>query len=448
MSRYLKLPTLTAILFLSILYVDPFNLNAEQIGDLLLSGDNAVANGKFKEADAYFSKAVKLDGGNYKALSALADVKIKLEKYKAAEALLDKILDMPASTGRDILIYPPGSEEPQEAEIVDETVMVIDEYEKAKNASQPKSKFLTEEPMEPVPHYRVYLKKQGKMKLLPKSKTRITYEGIPTATREKAEFLKTAVQKKIITASGAKPSEEMVELPGGCFQMGSDTGDLNEKPVHKVCLSPFKIGKYEVTQKNFQPVMGFNPSQFVNADLPVDSVSWLDARNYCKKIGLNLPTEAEWEFAARGDTTTEYYWGDTVKGNEGNFCDSVCELNKRVPSFTDGFKNTAPVGTFKPNPYGLHDMAGNLSEWVQDWVDEEKNYYMVSPEMDPPGPRTDLNACMGVKCVGSFSINQKIYRGGAWNKKTSAMRSAYRRDAHFQLRSDGKGFRCAGGLKD
>jgi len=192
--------------------------------------------------------------------------------------------------------------------------------------------------------------------------------------------------------------------------------------------------------------MGFNPSQFVNADLPVDSVSWLDARNYCKKMGLSLPTEAEWEFAARGGTTTEYYWGDTVKGNEENFCDSACELNKRVPSFTDGFKNTAPVGTFKPNPYGLHDMAGNLSEWVQDWVDEEKNYYMVSPEMDPPGPRPDLNACMGVKCVGSFSINQKIYRGGAWNKETSAMRSAYRRDAHFQLRSDGKGFRCAGRL--
>lgn len=420
----------------------------EEIGSLILSGDNAVATGNFNEAETQFNKALNIDKGNYKALSALADVKIKLGKYQEAEALLDKILAMPSSTGRDIIIYPPGSEEAHEAEIVDETVMVLDQFEKAKKEDQTKSKFLKEAPIEPVPHYRVFMKKTGKMELFPKSKARIIYKGIPTATREKAEFLKTELQKKIISTAGGKFTEEMVDISGGCFQMGSDSGDPNEKPVHKICLSSFKIGKYEVSQKNFQSVMGYNPSQFVNAELPVDSVSWLDARNYCEKIGLRLPTEAEWEFAARGGKTTEYYWGDTGKETVENFCDSACELNKRDPSFTDGFRNTAPVGSFKPNPYGLYDMAGNLSEWVQDWVDEEKNYYMVSPEKDPQGPRPDLTACMGVNCVGSFSITQKIYRGGAWNKEAWAMRSSYRRDAHFQLRSDGNGFRCAAGLNN
>jgi len=101
------------------------------------------------------------------------------------------------------------------------------------------------------------------------------------------------------------------------------------------------------------------------------------------------------------------------------------------------------MGSFPPNPYGLYDMAGNLSEWVQDWMDIDENYYMVSPKQDPDGPRPDLDACMGVSCAGSFSITQKVFRAGSWNKKAVAMRSAYRGDAHFQLRPEGIGFRCA-----
>ena len=229
--------------------------------------------------------------------------------------------------------------------------------------------------------------------------------------------------------------------------MGSDSGGPDERPAHKVCLSSFKIGKYEVRQKFFQNIMKNNPSQFPGADLPTDSVSWEDARDYCKKQGYRLPTEAEWEFAARAGTTNEFYWGDAVIGKEANFCDSKCDLNSRDANLTDGFKNTAPVGSFPPNSFGLYDMAGNVGEWVFDWMPVNENYYSISPEKNPRGSRPELNACSGVDCVGSYSITQKVNRGGSWNKKSSEMRSANRMDSHFQLRSDGTGFRCAADIK-
>ena len=229
--------------------------------------------------------------------------------------------------------------------------------------------------------------------------------------------------------------------------MGSNVGDPDEKPVHEVCLSPFRISKHEVSQKYFQSVMGTNPSQNIGADLPVESVTWDEARDYCKKIGLRLPTEAEWEFAARGGTTTEFYWGNTVTGKEANFCDRTCELNLREPRVTDGFRQTAPVGSFPPNPYGLYDMAGNVAEWVRDWRDVNQNYYLMSPKKDPLGPRPELDTCMRVDCIGAQSITQKLSRGGAWNLRVSTIRSANRHDSHFQLRLEATGFRCAASIE-
>ena len=116
-------------------------------------------------------------------------------------------------------------------------------------------------------------------------------------------------------------------------------------------------------------------------------------------------------------------------------------MNIREPRVSDGFRHTAPVGSFPPNPFSLHDMSGNVSEWVQDWLDIEKNYYMVSPKKDPPGPRPELDTCAGV-CAGAASITHKIYRGGAWNQSVSEMRSSNRRESHFQLQAAGNGFRC------
>ncbi len=429
------------VLFAMSLLAFPTGVSQAEEADLLLSGQQAFSEKKYQEAEQFFSQAVAKEPDDHKALRALAETKIKLKKFKEAEALIDRILEMPAVKGRNVLVYVEGDPNPHEAELVDEAVMKVDES--AKKEKPAGSSFIREDPEKPVPHYRVYFMKTGKMKLLPKSKTRLKYKGIPTATRDSALALKSQVQKSLIATRHGKSEEELAVIPAGCFQMGSERGEPDERPAHKVCISSFQMGKYEVRQKNFQAVMGTNPSQNVGADLPVDSPTWDEASDYCKKVGMRLPTEAQWEFAARAGTTTPFYWGPTVSGKEANFCDSVCELNIREPRVTDGFKHTAPVGSFPPNAFGLYDMAGNVSEWIQDWMDVEKNYYLVSPEKDPQGPRSELDACMRVDCIGAQSITHKVYRGGAWNQNVGELRSANRRDSHFQLRSEGTGFRCA-----
>ena len=424
-------------------------LHAQDIDKIFTKGEKAFASGKYQEAEKSFGQVLENDRDNYKVLRAQANTKIKLKKFQEAETLLDKILAMPESRGRNVLVFEKGSSKGRKAELVDETVMILDDlgYVDADHVDEDISEFVKEDAVEPVPHFRVYIMSSGKMELLPKSRHRIQYHGIPTATREQVTALKAEVQKMTISKQQEKPTDEMVVIKGGCFQMGSDSGGPDERPAHKVCLSSFKIGKYEVRQKFFQNIMKNNPSQFPGADLPTDSVSWEDARDYCKKQGYRLPTEAEWEFAARAGTTNDFYWGDAVIGKEANFCDSKCDLNSRDANLTDGFKNTAPVGSFPPNPFGLYDMAGNVGEWVFDWMPVNENYYSISPEKNPRGSRPELNACSGVDCVGSYSITQKVNRGGSWNKKPSEMRSANRMDSHFQLRSDGTGFRCAADIK-
>ena len=424
-------------------------LHAQDIDKIFTKGEKAFASGKYQEAEKSFGQVLEKDRDNYKVLRAQANTKIKLKKFQEAETLLDKILAMPESRGRNVLVFEKGSSKGRKAELVDETVMILDDlgYVDADHVDEDISEFVKEDAVEPVPHFRVYIMSSGKMELLPKSRHRIQYHGIPTATREQVTALKAEVQKMTISTQQEKPTDEMFVIKGGCFQMGSDSGGPDERPAHKVCLSSFKIGKYEVRQKFFQNIMKNNPSQFPGADLPTDSVSWEDARDYCKKQGYRLPTEAEWEFAARAGTTNEFYWGDAVIGKEANFCDSKCDLNSRDANLTDGFKNTAPVGSFPPNLFGLYDMAGNVGEWVFDWMPVNENYYSISPEKNPRGSRPELNACSGVDCVGSYSITQKVNRGGSWNKKPSEMRSANRMDSHFQLRSDGTGFRCAADIK-
>ena len=416
-------------------------LAQENLGSMA-DGEKAFLLGEYKEAEKIYGSALEIDPNNYILLKAQANTKIKLKKFVEAEKLLDKILSMPLATGRDILIH--TEDGLLEAELVDETVMALDTSVKSDDAF---SKFLKKDHEGPVPHYRVFLKKTGKMKIFRKSQTRIQYSGIPAATREKVETLRVEVMKKIISADQTEPEWEPVVIPAGCFEMGSELGDPDERPVHKVCVSSFKMAKYEVRQNFFQTIMGYNPSQYVGGDMPVDTVSWEGARNYCKKMGLRLPTEAEWEYAIRGGTQGEYYWGDNITGKEANFCDSTCDLNNRESNLTDGFKNSAPVGSFPPNAFGLYDMAGNVSEWVLDWMAINENYYLMGPTKNPQGPRPELDTCSGVDCVGAFSITQKVYRGGAWNQGIPSMRSANRKDAHFQLKADGTGFRCAGDLK-
>ena len=217
--------------------------------------------------------------------------------------------------------------------------------------------------------------------------------------------------------------------------MGSDKAAKSEQPVHEVCVDSFKMDKYEVRQRDFQDVMTYNPARFKGADLPVEMATWHEAEAYCKKSDKRLPTEAEWEYAARGGTTTEYYWGDRFDASKANFCDKGCVRNLADKDLSDGYSNTAPVGSFPANPYGLHDMAGNVNEWVSDWF--EIRYYKGSPKDNPQGPvRTNPSERKG-------GGTQKVYRGGAWQTDYNSQRVAWRKGFETDYRLDGTGFRCA-----
>jgi formylglycine-generating enzyme required for sulfatase activity len=210
-------------------------------------------------------------------------------------------------------------------------------------------------------------------------------------------------------AQTLRASEDMVWIPGGTFRMGSNEYD-DEKPVHTLTVSGFWISKYEITvgqYKKFVRATGHRAlpdwvSKFSPTDNhPVVGVSWNNAVAYCKWAGMRLPTEAEWEYAARGGLKGKKYpWGDRISHDNANYDE---------PGVRDRWKYTAPVGSFSPNGYGLHDMVGNVWEWCADWYDS--GYYVKSPENNPTGP---------VK--GTY----RVLRGGSWGGNPSYLRCANR----------------------
>jgi len=200
-------------------------------------------------------------------------------------------------------------------------------------------------------------------------------------------------QKQISKA----PADGMVFIKGGCFDMGDTFGDggSDEKPIHEVCVDDFYLGEHEVTQGEWKEVMGNNPSEFKNCgdDCPVETVSWNDVQHYIRKLnnktGLNyrLPTEAEWEYAARSGGREERYAGTSKKSELGDY----------AWYWGNSGKKTHPVKTKQPNFLGLYDMSGNVWEWVYDWYG--KDYYRNSPKDNPKGPGS-----------GEF----RALRGGSW----------------------------------
>lgn len=411
--------------------------------NLISQGDQAIKKGDLFGAENIFSEAVKLNPEGYRALKSLTEIKVSLEKYKEANTLIEKILALEVTGGRKVLVFFEGEKEPSRAELVDETVLKAGIV---KNLDSKFSKPISEGPVE---YYRLFFIKKGKIELVPKSQVQVKYVGIPRIIRERVVELHERVKKKLIALAGAGNPQEMAEIKGGCFMMGSENGKANEKPVHEVCVSSFKIDKHEVTQRKFQSVIELNPSYFQGADLPVDSVSWMDANEYCRKSGKRLPTEAEWEYAARAGTTTEYYWGNDFDPKMGNLCDSTCELNVRLIEGSDNFKHTAPVGSFPPNPFGLYDMSGNVSEWV--WDSYHEAYYIVSPKNDPKGfvpiQRDETDGKPEEIYLAERSASRKIVKGGAWENNYLSGRTATRKVFYPGYRIEGVGFRCAGDLQ-
>lgn len=394
-------------------------------------GDQALAKKDYSIAEKVFSQALETNPDNFRVMKSLVETKVALKKYKEANELIDRILAMKVSTGKKVLVTLQGEAELLEAELVDETVVL---KESGRNNMR---NYLNPVVSEPVPHYRFFFFKTGKMELVPKNRVQFKYMGLPLAVREQVLELQGEVKMQLIQASGSTGPSETVLLQGGCFQMGSGQGEPDERPVHEVCIAPFKMDKFEVSQKEFQLKMGSNSSRFKGADLPVESVTWIEADEFCMESGKRLPTEAEWEYAARGGSVSEYSWGNEIDSKKANYCDQSCSLNVRDEANSDGFPFTAPVGSFPPNPFGLHDMAGNVSEWVADWMEEK--YYIVSPKKNPKGPVRSERVMRG-------GTNNKVFRGGSWETGGSELRSANRKALWVDYRIEGVGFRCAGDL--
>lgn len=218
---------------------------------------------------------------------------------------------------------------------------------------------------------------------------------------------------------------EFVLVKGGCFQMGDPYGEglVNELPLHEVCLDDYYIGRYEITQGQWKAIMGTNPSRFKKGDdYPVEQVSWQDIQDFLGKLNqrsrLNyrLPTEAEWEFAARSRGKDER-WAGT---------DNEQDLDGYAWFNANSGKSTHPVGRKKPNELGLYDMSGNVEEWVMDWYGQE--YYGTTPPRNPHGPELGIN---------------KVLRGGSWSYKPRYNRVSRRGDGKPSARVYNAGFRLA-----
>lgn len=240
----------------------------------------------------------------------------------------------------------------------------------------------------------------------------------------------------LLLASAAAPSQstvnpdpatgmEFVLVKGGCFPRGDTFGDglSDEQPVHEVCVSDFLISRHEVTQKLWETVMGNNRSEFKGDYLPATNVSWNDAQAFITRLNqltgkrYRLPTEAEWEYAARSGGRKEKFAG-------ADHPDPVAWYDLARNKGTNRPYGPQTVMQKQPNGLGIFDLSGNVWEWCQDWYD--KDYYYESPRLDPKGPDR-----------GSY----RVRRGGSWGSSASYARAARRGRGDPGGRSSSDGFR-------
>ena len=222
-----------------------------------------------------------------------------------------------------------------------------------------------------------------------------------------------------VIANGKKSFEpEMIFVEGGTFQMGSNSDESDEHPVHSVTLSAFNIGKYEVTQAQWTAIMGNNPSNFKGCDdCPVETVSWDDVQDFIRKLnaqtGKNyrLPTEAEWEYAANGGKSSK---GFTYSGSN--------DLNAVAWNTDNSGSKTHTVGGKQANELVIYDMSGNVSEWCSDWYGAYNSYSETNP-------------------TGASSGHGRVRRGGSWNGYANPCRTANRSGSYPYGKYNRNGFR-------
>ncbi|MCC0178195.1 SUMF1/EgtB/PvdO family nonheme iron enzyme [Waterburya agarophytonicola K14] len=248
---------------------------------------------------------------------------------------------------------------------------------------------------------------------------------------------------KYITINLAKDiTLDLIGIPGGKFLMGSPNNELErekeESPQHQVSVRPFLFGKYPITQAQWQAIMGNNPAKFVDSDVslskkPVERVSWFDCNLFCEKLSqkigreIRLPTEAEWEYACRGKTTTPFHYGSTIGAELANY--------NGEDVYGSGFegenrRETTDVDRFSPNRFGLYDLHGNVAEWCADsWHD---NYHNAPTD--------------GSAWTNNNPKDSRILRGGSWLHLPGSCRSAQRIKSDPKSKSDAFGFRIAASI--
>lgn len=221
-------------------------------------------------------------------------------------------------------------------------------------------------------------------------------------------------------SSKSKPDIEFVDIPAGTFMMGSpdsEKGRNEDEKQHKVTLSAFKMSKYCITYEQYDAFCEATgrkkPFGFKRGNMPVSQITWHDALAFTEWMDCRLPTEAEWEYAARANTTTPFHTGDSLTSDQAYF------------NNTSG-REAMPVGSFQPNAFGLYDMHGNMGEWCSDWYGE----YNIDEKMNPKGPET-----------GEI----KVIRGGGFWKPALKCRSACRAGDPPGNRGSGLGFRIVKG---
>ncbi len=216
---------------------------------------------------------------------------------------------------------------------------------------------------------------------------------------------------------------DFILIKGGCFQMGDvfNDGDRDERPVHEVCVEDYYIGKYEVTQGQWKAIKGKNPASNKKSDMhPVEDVSWNDTQDFIKELNqktnryFRLPTETEWEYAARSGGQREKWAGTNNESDLNNYSWNENNANRE----------THPVGQKRPNALGLYDMTGNVWEWVGDWYD--RSYYEESMRSNPGGPSRG---------------SDRVFRGGSYKDKAKDLRTVKREKKSNRKGDDERGFR-------
>jgi formylglycine-generating enzyme len=242
-----------------------------------------------------------------------------------------------------------------------------------------------------------------------------------------------------IYSQGSKKSkkeipENMVLVPAGFFNMGSTKGFEDEYPVRSVWVDSFYIDKYLVTNSQFQKYCDetgrrypqnpiWDTSYFLSRpNYPVVNITWDSAVAYAEWAGKRLPTEAEWEKAARGGTDTKYYCGDTLYQDNANFSGKAGK---------DKYRHTSPVGVFLPNPFGLYDMAGNVWQWCSDYY--MSDFYWTTNLPNPEGPKKGT---------------ERVVRGGSWDSTYEYIRVSVRGKNAQTAKNSNVGFRCVVSVKD